>query len=101
MRVDLSYDDHAGKVHYESIHEVQQYKLVHDVVTPTLFEAERDKSIAPSRDFFLVFTATTSSKIQSDALPLRSGIIDKTCFDSYYGPFAGRAFLCAENTARA
>jgi hypothetical protein len=41
----------------------------------------------------------TQTEISDDcALPDRSGLVDASCWDSYFGPFAGRAFVALQHS---
>ena len=72
------------------VREVGQCKLVQDKLTQDKYYAERKKSAGPA-DIFMLYTKT---KISDDlALPDRSGLVDASCWDSYFGPFAGRAYM--------
>jgi len=69
------------------VREVGQCKLVQDK-----YDAEREKSAGPD-DIFMLYTKT---EISDDfALPDRSGLVDASCWDSYFGPFAGRAYMAS------
>ena len=40
---------------------------------------------------------TRKPEILNDcALPDRSGLVDESCWDSYFGPFSGRAYMALE-----
>jgi hypothetical protein len=78
------------RVQSQIIREVGQCELIQTKVTKDTYNEERNKS-AGSDDFFILYTPT---KISDDfALPDRSGLVDKSCWDSYFGPFAGRAYI--------
>ncbi|KAF9103624.1 hypothetical protein BGX27_010493 [Mortierella sp. AM989] len=66
--------------------EVHQCKLVDK--DPIDYLAEREKAASDS-DFFILFT----SKVLNVQLPNNSGAVDKTSWNSYFGPFAGRALI--------
>jgi len=71
------------------VREVGQCKLIKAPLTQDLYDAERKKSAKPD-DIFMLYTRT---EISGDfALPDRSGLVDKSCWDSYFGLFAGRAY---------
>ncbi|RUS15929.1 hypothetical protein BC937DRAFT_91797 [Endogone sp. FLAS-F59071] len=73
-----------------SCNEVHQYKYYNSAtVSQRLYEEERNKA-ASSQDFFILFTTQKDCNIN---LPRYSGIVDGTCWNDYYGPFAGRAFI--------
>ena len=64
--------------------------MVRKKLTQATYNAERNKSAGPD-DIFMLYTDT---KISDDfALPDRSGLVDKSCWRSYFGPFFGRAFM--------
>lgn len=68
--------------------EVHQCKLITDdgVID---YQTERRKA-ASDRDFFLLFTTKDWPDIE---LPMLSGIVNKSNWTCYFGPFAGRAFV--------
>jgi hypothetical protein len=71
------------------VREVGQCKLIEKPLTQDLYDAEREKSAGPD-DIFMLYTRT---KVSGDfVLPDRSGFVDKSCWDSYFGLFAGRAY---------
>jgi hypothetical protein len=70
--------------------EVGQCKFTGRKLTQDMYDAEREKSAGPD-DIFMLYT---DSEISGDfALPDRSGLVDASCWDSYFGPFAGRAYM--------
>jgi hypothetical protein len=72
------------------VREVGQCKLIQDKLTQDKYDAEREKSAGPD-DIFMLY-----AKISDDfALPDRSGLVDASCWDSYFGPFAGRAYMAS------
>ena len=72
-----------------TVREVGQSKFVKTLNMAT-YEQERDKSAEPS-DFFVLYT---TAKVTGDiVLPDRSGLVDASCWKTYFGPFAGRAFM--------
>jgi hypothetical protein len=74
------------------VREVGQCKFTGQKLTQDIYDAEREKSAGPNNIFMLY----TDSEISGDfALPDRSGLVDASCWDSYFGPFAGRAHLAA------
>jgi DNA uptake protein ComE-like DNA-binding protein len=56
---------------------------------------ERDKA-ASNKDFFLLFSSNEQPNVM---LPQLSGIVDKSNWTHYFGPFAGRAFVFARTGA--
>jgi hypothetical protein len=74
----------------ETIREVGQSKLVKAKLIKGTYEAERKKSAGPD-DIFVLYTQTETP--EDFALPDRSGLVDKSCWDSYFGPFSGRAYI--------
>jgi len=71
--------------------EIHQYKLVKDNISKVQFKNERKKA-AGDEDIFLLFSIY-QNKFEMSDLPKNSGIVYLDNFQSYYGPFAGRAFL--------
>lgn len=71
--------------------EIHQYKRYADNshIDQELYDDEREKA-ASERDFFIFFTTKKTSNI---TLPTNSGIVDRYNWESYFGPFAGRAFI--------
>ena len=75
------------------VREVGQCKLIKTKLTQKKYDAERKKCAGPD-DIFMLYTNT---KISGDlALPDRSGLVDASCWDSYFGPFAGRAYMASQ-----
>ena len=74
------------------VREVGQCKFVKEKVNKETYTEERNKSAGPDDFFMLYTTAKTSDDI---ALPDRSGLVDESCWMSYFGPFAGRAFIAS------
>jgi len=73
--------------------EVGQCKFLREKLTQDTYDKERNKSVGPD-DFFILYTTT---EISGDfALSDRSGLVDKTCWNSYFGPFASRAFIASQ-----
>jgi hypothetical protein len=58
-----------------------------------MYNAERKKSAGPD-DIFILYTQTDMS--EDCALPDRSGLVDASCWDSYFGPFSGRAYMASQ-----
>ena len=74
------------------VREVGQCKFVKDKLKMETYTEEREKSIGPD-DFFMLYTTT---KAPDDiALPDRSGLVDESCWMSYFGPLAGRAYIAS------
>ena len=74
------------------VREVGQCKLLQDKFPAKEYDGERTKS-AGKDDFFILYTsAEVSGNLD---LPDRCGIVDDDCWDEYFGPFAGRAYLAA------
>jgi hypothetical protein len=72
------------------VHEIGQCKLIKTKLNQDRYDAERKKSAKPD-DIFMLYTKT---KMSDDfVLPDRSGLVDASCWDSYFGSFAGRAYL--------
>ena len=80
------------RVRDKIVREVGQCKFVKQNLDQKTYDNERNKSAGPD-DFFLLYTTT---KTPDDlALPNLSGLVDESCWDSYFGPFAGRAFIAS------
>jgi hypothetical protein len=62
-------------------------------LTQATYEAERKKSAGPD-DIFMLYTKTEIPN--GCALPDRSGLVDASCWDSYFGPFSGRAYMAMQ-----
>ncbi|KAL1916177.1 uncharacterized protein VTP21DRAFT_6181 [Calcarisporiella thermophila] len=76
----------------ECLNEVHQYKHFNvSRISKELYQRERDKA-ASHRDIFVLYTTAEVGNIE---LPERSGIVDKTSWLEYFGPFAGRAYRFA------
>ena len=75
------------------VREVGQCKLTRKKLTQDAYNAERNKSAGPD-DIFMLYTDT---EISDDfALPDRSGLVDASCWDSYFGPLSGRASMALQ-----
>jgi hypothetical protein len=72
--------------------EAGQCKFVKEKLNKETYNEERSKSAGPD-DFFILYT--TSETSDDIALPDRSGLVDKSCWMSYFGPFASRAFIAS------
>jgi hypothetical protein len=81
----------------ETVREVGQCKLVRAKLSGGTYEAEREKSAGPD-DIFVLYTQTRTPK--DCALPDRSGLVDASCWDSYFGPFSGRAYLALRSSSQ-
>jgi hypothetical protein len=77
----------------KTVREVGQCKLVRDTLTQAKYNAERKKSAGPD-DIYILYTQTGISN--DCALPDRSGLVDASCWDSYFGPFSGRAYMASQ-----
>jgi hypothetical protein len=77
------------------VREVGQCKLIQDGLTQAKYNAERNKSAGPD-DIFILYTKTKISK--DCTLPDRSGFVDASCWDSYFGPFSGRAYMALQRS---
>ena len=72
----------------EIVCEVGQCKL-----TRATYNAERNKSARPDD----IFTLYTQTEISDDCeLPDRSGLLDASCWDSYFDPFSSRAYMALQ-----
>src|SRR4051794_24333782 len=74
------------------VREVGQCKLIQEKLTQDKYDAEREKSAGPD-DIFMLYTDTETSN--GFTLPDRSGLVDASRWDSYFGPFAGRAYMAS------
>jgi hypothetical protein len=72
------------------IHEIGQCKLVKKKLTQATYNEERKNSASPE-DIFILYTNSEASN--DFPLPNRFGLVDAPCWDSYFGPFAGRAYM--------
>jgi hypothetical protein len=77
----------------KTVREVGQCKLTRNTLTQAKYNAEREKSAGPD-DIFILYTSTRNSN--DCALPDRSGLVDASCWDSYFGPFSGRAYMASQ-----
>jgi hypothetical protein len=73
------------------VREVGQCKLIQGHLTKAMYDHERNKA-AGQDDIFVLYTHTKSHDFK---LQDRSGLVDESCWDSYFGPFAGRAFIAS------
>lgn len=77
----------------KTVREVEQCKYTEkdkSVAGETSYAQEWEKSAGPDGIFILYTQGTTSQAID---LPNRCGIVDKSCWEEYFGPFAGRAYI--------
>ncbi|KAF8956431.1 hypothetical protein BGZ46_002378, partial [Entomortierella lignicola] len=74
-----------------TVNEVHQYKFYtgDSIVNQELYNREREKA-AGRDDFFLLITTQNAQRIE---LPPNSGIVDRSVWSDYFGPFAGRAYI--------
>jgi hypothetical protein len=80
----------------EAVREVGQCKLLRTKkLTQATYNAERKKSAGPD-DIFMLYTRTETEISDVCALPDRSGLVDKSCWESYFGPFSGRAYMALQ-----
>jgi hypothetical protein len=82
--------------HCEIVREVGQCKFINvkEKLKQETYNEERNKSAGPADFFILYTTAETPDDI---VLPDRSGLVDRSSWNSYFGPFAGRAFRYARS----
>jgi hypothetical protein len=73
------------------VREVGQCKLIQGHLTKALYDRERNKA-AGQDDIFILYSHTESHDFK---LPDRSGLVDESCWDSYFGLFAGRAYIAS------
>lgn len=72
------------------VREAGQCKLIRKKLTQDVYDEEREKSCG-LYDIFMLYTDT---KISDDFTLLdRSGLVNRSCRHSYFGPFSGRAFM--------
>jgi len=74
------------------VRDVGLCKLAKEKLEQETYDVERNKSAGPD-DFFILYTTTETP--DDLALPDRSGLVDESCWMSYFGPFAGRAFIAS------
>ena len=74
------------------VREVGQCKFVKEKLKKETYNQERSKSAGPD-DFFVLYT--TDETADDIVLPNRSGLVDESSWKSYFGPFAGRAFIAS------
>jgi hypothetical protein len=79
----------------KTVREVGQCKLFQKKLTQAMYDAERKKSAGPD-DIFMLYTPTETEISDDSALPDRSGLVDKSCWQSYFGPFSGRAYMASQ-----
>jgi hypothetical protein len=75
------------------VREIGQCKLIRSNLTQGTYNKERKKAAGPDDIFILYTTTEVSDDFQ---LPERSGLVDKSCWDSYFGLFAGRAYIASQ-----
>jgi hypothetical protein len=83
-----------GRSQGKIVREVGQCKFIDRKLDEETYIKERDKS-AGSEDFFILYT--TAKTPDDIALPDRSGLVDESCWMSYFGPLAGRAFIASRH----
>jgi hypothetical protein len=78
----------------KTVREVGQCKLLREKkLTQAMYNAERNKSAGPD-DIFMLYTQTEIPN--GCVLPDQSGLVDASCWDSYFGPFSGRAYIASK-----
>ncbi|CAJ0847839.1 13451_t:CDS:2 [Entrophospora sp. SA101] len=75
--------------------ESHQCKLIKAsaAINEQLFMEEYNKAAEPGTDVFIFFT---TGKCDISSLPPRSAIVDSKVWNSYFGPFSGRAFIYSQ-----
>jgi len=73
-----------------TVSECIQDKKWKKALSPQEFKVEVEKSVC-AVDFFLL-CVTSNIKIDKESIPPRCAIVDRSCAQNYYGPFAARAF---------
>ncbi|RGB30967.1 hypothetical protein C1646_276735 [Rhizophagus diaphanus] len=84
------YFGNSPQFHIES-HQCKCLKST--TVNQKTFDEEREKA-CDKDDVFILYTCECSNVT---SLPSLSAIVDRDCWKSYFGPFAGRAFLLVQN----
>jgi hypothetical protein len=79
----------------EDVNEVGQCKWTEKKLTKATYTRERKKAAADV-DIFILYTQAET--LGDWDLPDRSGIVDASCWESYFGPFAGRAYMAWEKS---
>jgi hypothetical protein len=93
------YGDTFCPVYTENSHkfciESHQCKLVKrsTTINEKLFTEEYEKAAEPGTDVFILFTSATCA---FTALPPKSAVVDRNVWNAYFGAFAGRAFIYAQ-----
>jgi hypothetical protein len=92
IELGVGWSPNRNRVRSRIVREVGQCKFIQKTLTQAMYDEERKKSTGEG-DIFMLYTTT---KI-SDGLKLsdRSGIVDASCWNSYFGPFAGRAYIAS------
>jgi DNA uptake protein ComE-like DNA-binding protein len=75
-----------------TILESHQYKLQQQVLSQADLITERDKAVPPPTTPSLFLLITSSDSNVSD-LPPNCGLVDRSCYEAYFGPYAARAFI--------
>jgi len=86
-----------GETEGKIVREVGQCKFIKEELTPDDYYEERDKSAGPDDIFIMYMTTGISGNFN---LPDRSGIVDGSCWEEYFGPFSGRAYRSFRRTQR-
>lgn len=75
-----------------TILESHQYKLQQQVLSQENLITERDKAIPPQTtpSLFLLITSSDSNVYD---LPPNCGLVDRSCYEAYFGLYAARAFI--------
>eukprot|EP01120_Amphizonella_sp_Union-15-10_P012949 TRINITY_DN5906_c0_g1_i1.p1 TRINITY_DN5906_c0_g1~~TRINITY_DN5906_c0_g1_i1.p1 ORF type:complete len:300 (-),score=21.15 TRINITY_DN5906_c0_g1_i1:47-946(-) len=76
----------------KNICEVHQYKYVKGTYDSGQYRIERKKA-ADTTDVFLMFSVYNIEPKENVPLSENCGLLSKSTFNSYFGPFAGRAFF--------
>ena len=79
-----------------SILELHQYKLQKAILNQDDFEAERVKAVPTTTSTTnpALFLLITSSSIREPmVLPPNCGLVDRSCYEDFFGPYAARAFI--------
>ena len=83
------YGDSESKI----VREIGQCKFVKAKLNEEKYIEEREKAAGPD-DFFMLYTTTETADDMT--LPNRSGLVDSSSWMSYFGPFAGHAFIASQ-----
>ena len=79
-----------------TLREIHQFKLVSEPkLSAAVMLEERGKAANPD-DIFLIYS--TFDNVDLDSIPPRTGVVVKSNFSEYFGPFASRAIYLSHRT---